>query len=385
LRRDSEDLAESHLFGHEKGSFTGAVAQHVGMFEAARGGTLFLDEIAEMPAELQVKLLRTLETNTIMRVGGHEPIPLDVRIVAATHHDPVDAVRSGRLREDLFYRIATIALHVPALRQREDDVGDIAVQIIDRLNARHRTRKRLSMQAMKALRAYTWPGNVRELRNALERAFILADEQIELQLPRRQPPREEVRHNAMTLHIGATLAHTQQRFIVASLRHFNGDKPRTAKALGISLKTLYNRLALLPEHERNAVSGGAPGAATSGAATSTGRPHRPLRRRRPRQASSRDRYAATSRNALSQSRANRSIPKRSRASRLAAAPTRARGPRRGSACASHRSARPDACRPRRCCRSSRAAPSRSLPVQRSAARSSSPRSPRARGSCNGSD
>ncbi|MCA8270106.1 sigma-54 interaction domain-containing protein [Burkholderia vietnamiensis] len=265
-----KDLAESHLFGHEKGSFTGAVAQHVGMFEAARGGTLFLDEIAEMPAELQVKLLRTLETNTIMRVGGHEPIPLDVRIVAATHHDPVDAVRSGRLREDLFYRIATIALHVPALRQREDDVGDIAVQIIDRLNARHRTRKRLSMQAMKALRAYTWPGNVRELRNALERAFILADEQIELQLPRRQPPREEVRHNAMTLHIGATLAHTQQRFIVASLRHFNGDKPRTAKALGISLKTLYNRLALLPEHERNAVSGGAPGAATSGPATAGG-------------------------------------------------------------------------------------------------------------------
>lgn len=239
------------------------------MFEAARGGTLFLDEIAEMPLELQVKLLRTLETNTIVRVGGHEAIPLDVRIVAATHHDPVEALRSGRLREDLFYRIAPIALHVPALRQREDDVGDIALQIVERLNARHRTRKRLSTQAMKALRAYTWPGNVRELRNALERAFILADEQIELQLPRRQPPREEVRHNAMTLHIGTTLAHTQQRFIVASLRHFNGDKPRTAKALGISLKTLYNRLALLPENERNAVSGAppAPNAANGGNAS----------------------------------------------------------------------------------------------------------------------
>ncbi|WP_306717039.1 sigma-54 interaction domain-containing protein [Burkholderia dolosa] len=264
-----KDIAESHLFGHEKGSFTGAVAQHVGMFEAARGGTLFLDEIAEMPAELQVKLLRTLETNTIVRVGGHEAIPLDVRIVAATHHDPVDAVRSGRLREDLFFRIATVALHVPALRQREDDVGDIAVEIVDRLNARHRTRKRLSMQAMKALRAYTWPGNVRELRNALERAFILADEQIELQLPRRQPPREEVRHNAMTLHIGSTLAHTQQRFIVASLRHFNGDKPRTAKALGISLKTLYNRLALLPEHERNAINAiGTPGGTNASGAAS---------------------------------------------------------------------------------------------------------------------
>ncbi|RQR80154.1 sigma-54-dependent Fis family transcriptional regulator [Burkholderia sp. Bp9012] len=273
-----KDIAESHLFGHEKGSFTGAVAQHVGMFEAARGGTLFLDEIAEMPAELQVKLLRTLESNTIMRVGGHEAIPLDVRIVAATRHDPVEAVRSGRLREDLFYRIAAIALHVPALRQREDDVGDIALQIVERLNARHRTRKRLSMQAMKALRAYTWPGNVRELRNALERAFILADEQIELQLPRRKQPREEVRHNAMTLHIGTTLAHTQQRFIVASLRHFNGDKPRTAKALGISLKTLYNRLALLPEHERNAASGapapasGASDASGAGGAASAGAP-----------------------------------------------------------------------------------------------------------------
>ncbi|HEM7841389.1 TPA: sigma-54-dependent Fis family transcriptional regulator [Burkholderia multivorans] len=264
------DIAESQLFGHEKGSFTGAVAQHVGMFEAARGGTLFLDEIAEMPLELQVKLLRTLESNTIMRVGGHEAIPIDVRIVAATHHDPVEAVRSGRLREDLFYRIATVALHVPALHQREDDVGEIAMQIVERLNTRHRTRKRLSTQAMKALRAYTWPGNVRELRNAVERAFILADEQIDLQLPRRQPPREEVRHNAMTLHIGTTLAHTQQRFIVASLRHFNGDKPRTAKALGISLKTLYNRLALLPEHERNLVANLSGGTGNAGGGSGSG-------------------------------------------------------------------------------------------------------------------
>ncbi|MBR7894503.1 sigma-54 interaction domain-containing protein [Burkholderia multivorans] len=264
------DIAESQLFGHEKGSFTGAVAQHIGMFEAARGGTLFLDEIAEMPLELQVKLLRTLESNTIMRVGGHESIPIDVRIVAATHHDPVEAVRSGRLREDLFYRIAMVALHVPALRQREDDVGEIAMQIVERLNTRHRTRKRLSAQAMKALRAYTWPGNVRELRNAVERAFILADEQIDLQLPRRQPPREEVRHNAMTLHIGTTLAHTQQRFIVASLRHFNGDKPRTAKALGISLKTLYNRLALLPEHERNLVANLSGGTGNAGGGAGSG-------------------------------------------------------------------------------------------------------------------
>jgi DNA-binding NtrC family response regulator len=248
------DIAESQLFGHEKGSFTGAVSQHIGLFEAARGGTLFLDEIAEMSAELQVKLLRTLESNTIMRVGGHESIPIDVRIVSATHHDPVDAVQSGRFREDLFYRIAAIALHVPALRQRGDDVDHIAQEFVDHLNARHSTRKRLSNQAIKTLRTYSWPGNVRELRNVLERAFILADEQIELPLPRRVPPREEVRKNAMTLSIGTTLADSQQRFIVASLRHFKGDKPRTAKALGISLKTLYNRLALMPEHEREAAT-----------------------------------------------------------------------------------------------------------------------------------
>ncbi|KVM74885.1 sigma-54 interaction domain-containing protein [Burkholderia stagnalis] len=245
------DIAESQLFGHEKGSFTGAVSQHVGFFEAARGGTLFLDEIAEMPAELQVKLLRTLESNTITRVGGHESIPLDVRIISATHHDPVAAVREGRLREDLFYRIAGIALHVPSLRQRENDVDSIAQAFIDRLNVRHCTRKRLSSQAMKALRAYSWPGNVRELRNALERAFILADDQIDLHLPRRPAPRDEILKNAMTLHFGTKLAHSQQRFILASLRHFNGDKPRTAKALGISLKTLYNRLALVSERERD--------------------------------------------------------------------------------------------------------------------------------------
>ncbi len=248
------DIAESQLFGHEKGSFTGAVSQHTGFFEAARGGTLFLDEIAEMSAELQVKLLRALESNAIVRVGGHEPTPIDVRILAATHHDPVEAVQNGRLREDLFYRIATVALHVPALRQREDDIAGIAQEFVDRLNTRHGTHKRLSNQTVRALRSYSWPGNVRELRNVVERAFILADEQIELQLPRRPPPREDVRENAMTLHVGTTLAHSQQRFIAASLKHYNGDKPRTAKALGISLKTLYNRLALLPESAREATT-----------------------------------------------------------------------------------------------------------------------------------
>ncbi|MBN3728731.1 sigma-54 interaction domain-containing protein [Burkholderia sp. Ac-20379] len=242
------DIAESQLFGHEKGSFTGAASQHIGWFEAAAGGTVFLDEIAEMSRDLQVKLLRALESNTIMRVGGTETIALDVRIVAATHHNPVDAIQDGRLREDLFYRLAAFALHVPALRHREGDVEDIARDLVAGLNAQHGSDKALSAQALKALRAYPWPGNVRELRNTIERAFILSDGQIELDLPRQVPPRVDVRDNVMSLPLGATLAHAQQRFIVASLRHFEGDKPRTAKALGISLKTLYNRLALMREH-----------------------------------------------------------------------------------------------------------------------------------------
>ncbi|AKE05908.1 sigma-54 dependent transcriptional regulator [Burkholderia dolosa] len=243
------DIAESQLFGHEKGSFTGAIAQREGFFEAARGGTLLFDEIAEMPAALQVKLLRALESNTIMRVGGTETIPLDVRIVSATRHNPAEAVRDGRLREDLFYRLAAFALYVPPLRQREGDVETIAQEFVDALNARHRSHKRLTDAAIAALRAYSWPGNVRELRNTIERAYILADERIDVTLPKETAQPEITSDNAMALPLGATLHHAQQHFIAATLRHFDGNKPRAAKALGISLKTLYNRLALMRDNE----------------------------------------------------------------------------------------------------------------------------------------
>ncbi|MDR8727957.1 sigma-54 interaction domain-containing protein [Burkholderia pseudomultivorans] len=239
------DIAESHLFGHEKGSFTGAVAQHTGLFEAARGGTLLLDEIAEMPAALQVKLLRAIESNAIVRVGGTESIPLDVRIVSATRHNPAEAVRDGRLREDLFYRLAVFALYVPPLRQRDADVETIAHEFVATLNARHRSHKRLTDAAIAALRAYSWPGNVRELHNTIERAYILADDGIDVALPKQPLPPDLTRDDAMSLPLGATLHHAQQRFIAATLRHFDGNKPRAAKALGISLKTLYNRLALM--------------------------------------------------------------------------------------------------------------------------------------------
>lgn len=241
------DIAESQLFGHEKGSFTGATAQHTGFFEAARGGTLLLDEIAEMPAALQVKLLRALESNTILRVGGTEAIALDVRIVSATRHNPADAVRDGRLREDLFYRLAAFALVVPPLRQREGDVEVLAQEFVAALNARHRSDKRLTDAAIAALRAYSWPGNVRELRNTIERAYILADDGIDVTLPKQPVPADLMHDDAISLPLGATLHHAQQRFIAATLRHFDGNKPLAAKALGISLKTLYNRLALMRE------------------------------------------------------------------------------------------------------------------------------------------
>ncbi|WP_070107471.1 sigma-54 interaction domain-containing protein [Burkholderia plantarii] len=246
----ARDVAESQLFGHEKGSFTGAVAQHIGFFEAARGGTLFLDEIADAPPELQVKLLRVLESGTITRVGGTEPIPVDVRVIAATHHDPAAAVRDGRFREDLFYRIAAVPLHVPPLRRREGDAEQLARELVAHLNARHGTAKRLSAQALRVLNTHSWPGNVRELRNVVERGFILADEQIELHPPALAPAAAaSVRDNVMTLQVGATLAQSQQHFIAASLQYFDGNKPRTAKSLGISLKTLYNRLALMRDDD----------------------------------------------------------------------------------------------------------------------------------------
>ncbi|MBN4665217.1 sigma-54-dependent Fis family transcriptional regulator [Pandoraea nosoerga] len=242
-----QELAESQLFGHERGSFTGAVSQHIGFFEAATRGTLFLDEIQDMPMALQVKLLRALETRAVVRVGAQEPVGFDTRIIAATNANPGRAVREGRLRQDLLFRLAAFALYVPPLRRRENDVVALAQSHVDRLNASNGTGKRLTPQSLTVLRRHPWPGNVRELHNTIERAFIMADGDLELEplpAPRR---REQVLDGALSIPIGATLAQAQQSFIAAALRHFGGDKPRTAKALGISLKTLYNRLALMTD------------------------------------------------------------------------------------------------------------------------------------------
>ena len=175
----SPNLIESELFGHEKGSFTGATERRFGCFERADGGTLFLDEITEMSADLQVKLLRALESNTVQRVGGNEPIPVDVRVIAATNRDPHPAVADGSLREDLLYRLLVFPIHMPPLRNRDDDLDLLADYFLAQHNRRAGTHKELTRAARERLRHHPWPGNVRELRNVIERAFIMAETDVD--------------------------------------------------------------------------------------------------------------------------------------------------------------------------------------------------------------
>ncbi|MGH0035421.1 MAG: sigma-54-dependent transcriptional regulator [Myxococcota bacterium] len=241
----TESLAESELFGHEKGSFTGADRRRSGYFEEASGGTLFLDEITEMPVELQVKLLRVLETGSITRVGATSPTEVDVRVVTASNRDPREAVDDGLLREDLLYRLNVFPVHLPPLRERGDDIELLAHCFLDGLNEREETSIRLSELAARRLRELAWPGNVRELKNVIERAAILADDVIGPELlPDPDPSRAEAARDASTLQVrvGSSIEEVERRLILATLGEVDGDKKRASKLLGISLKTLYNRL-----------------------------------------------------------------------------------------------------------------------------------------------
>lgn len=239
----SPQLIESELFGHEKGSFTGADRQHRGFFERAHGGTLFLDEVTETPPELQVKLLRVLETGTFMRVGTNEPIATDVRLIAATNRSIEQAVADGRLREDLYHRINVFPIQLPPLRERGTDLELLAQHFLAQLNAEEHTDKRFSPAAIAALYAHTWPGNVRELKNYVQRAFILADDVIDVALAPEtfvQPTPSSL----LTVRIGSTLEDVNRRLIEATLLDCGNVKRKAAEILGISLKTLYNRLAV---------------------------------------------------------------------------------------------------------------------------------------------
>ena len=200
-----------------------------------------------MPIELQVKLLRVLETGVFMRVGGTEPIQTRVRIVAATNRSLQDAVADGALREDLMYRLAVVPLHVPPLRERDGDLEDLALHFLAQFNDAHQTDKTFSHAALAALRLHAWPGNVRELRNAVQRGYILGEKTVDLDNPissPRGPTRPTVKEGVLNLSVGVTLAEAQRAMILATLEHFHGDKRQAAKTLGVSLKTLYNRLDL---------------------------------------------------------------------------------------------------------------------------------------------
>ena len=310
----SPNLIESEIFGHEKGSFTGADRQHLGFFERASGGTLFLDEVTEMPIELQVKLLRVLETGRFMRVGSTQTIESDVRVLAATNRSPEQSVAAGQLREDLWYRLNVFPIELPPLRDRLSDVPLLAQHFLTAFGTQEGSAKKFSADALERLATYRWPGNVRELRNVVQRAYVMASGEVigvqwlpgsdaaaaataagnasatatttataapgvasaamsaarpaasaapviknlapadstGLPTPATPPALARVMEGdeaaavapdgSIVLRIGTSLVDAERALILATLRHHHHHKERTAAALGVSLKTLYNRL-----------------------------------------------------------------------------------------------------------------------------------------------
>jgi transcriptional regulator with PAS, ATPase and Fis domain len=241
-----ETLLESEIFGHEKGAFTGAYDRRQGCFELAHKGTLFLDEIAEMTPATQVKLLRVLQERTFRRLGGRQEITVDVRVIAATNVNPIDAVQKGKLREDLFYRLNVFAIELPPLRDRRDDLGLLIESFLSEFNERNgKAVRAVSAAAMRILEQFTWPGNIRELRNVIERATILAPGQFiepEHLPPTIARPPVDPGRPGLTLTPGITVEEAETRLIRLTLEHTRNNKTRAAEILGISLKTLHNKL-----------------------------------------------------------------------------------------------------------------------------------------------
>ncbi len=239
-------LVEAELFGYERGSFTGAMRSQAGYFERAGRGTLFLDEAGEMPLDMQVKLLRALESRRFYRVGGDRDIPLQARVIAATNRPLADALAENKFRADLLYRLAVFHLHIPPLRRRGDDVYRLARTFLDRLNEAEGANKEFSADSLRYLHEHSWPGNVRELYNTVQRAFILADDEIDLRGASEygtDVAEPSVAAEAdVTFRQGMSLAEIERTVIKETLRRCSGNKTRTAAVLGISVKTLYNRL-----------------------------------------------------------------------------------------------------------------------------------------------
>ena len=246
------ELVASELFGHEKGSFTGATRRHAGVFERADGGTLFLDEISEMPIDMQTYLLRSLETGEIVRVGGEQETKVDARLVAATNRSLHEIVRKGSLREDLYYRISEFVIHLPPLRERIADIRLLVSHFIDKLNARYGRQKRASAEFIERCERYSWPGNVRELKHVTHRAYVLggdADGEISAEVVDVVSPLAYQSEDSGLI-AGRAIREVERELIFKTLEHFGGDKKAAADTLGISLKTLYNRLNEYEEQAR---------------------------------------------------------------------------------------------------------------------------------------
>jgi len=236
-----ENLVESELFGHEKGSFTGAHAQRKGRLETADGGTVFLDEVAELSGPIQVKLLRILQDRQLERVGGRELIPLDVRILAATNRDIKRATQEGRFREDLYYRLAVVNIAIPPLRERIEDMHVLAIKFLERFSTEYKVRvRKFSPDALAAMHAYLWPGNVRELENRIKRAVIMAEGRnigaTDLELA------GEIGHQP-TLSLKAARNEVERRILVEALQRHQGNISRAAKAVQLSRPAFHELLA----------------------------------------------------------------------------------------------------------------------------------------------
>ena len=240
----AENLMESELFGHERGAFTGADRRHQGCFELASGGTLLLDEITEMKSELQPKLLRVLEEQKLRRVGGSAEIPIDVRVLAASNRDLSSAIREGRLREDLYYRLNVFTIEIAPLRERIDDLPPLVEHFIQQLGAS--SGKQVSgvdNDCLEALKRYSWPGNVRQVRNVIERALIVSHGPL---LTVNDLPAEFKSIGGESLvfpvRVGSSLSEVEKELLQRTIEYAGGNKTKAAEILGISLKTLYNRL-----------------------------------------------------------------------------------------------------------------------------------------------
>src|SRR2546425_9129220 len=244
-----ETLIESEVFGHEKGAFTGALERRIGCFELAEGGTLLLDEIAEMPIATQAKLLRVLEDRKLRRLGSKVETAVDVRVLAATNKVPEDAVAHGELRNDLYYRLNVFNIHMPPLREHREDIPDLVQSLLAEMSSKHSRRvATVSEAVLNAFKNYSWPGNVRELRNTLERAVIVCEGPVIE--TKRLPPgfgHAPVRPSAddadsIRVGVGTTVGEAERLLIIKTLESTNNNKTRAAEILGISLKTLHNKL-----------------------------------------------------------------------------------------------------------------------------------------------